>query len=172
MKLDDLKGPECARCGASLEGKRSDAVFCSYDCFMADYADIQKAAIREAKRGRKCGHCDGEISVEKNAKAIYCSTYCQMQAYYHSERRRFPGTCKICGDEFQGHHATQIYCSPRCRAKAGLVVRAKKWKPKMICERCGTPFKARPNGRHCSRKCRGAAEKAAKEPIRNPNANL
>lgn len=161
MRLDDLKGPECARCGASLEGKRSDAVFCSHACYMADYGEIQKAAIRESKQGRKCAHCDGEISVEKNSKAIYCSEHCQMQAFYHSRRRRFPGTCKMCGDEFQGHNDRQIYCSPRCRAKAGLAVRAKNWKPKMICAQCGTPFTARPGGKHCSRKCQSAAARGS-----------
>ncbi|MCO6385909.1 hypothetical protein [Aliihoeflea sp. 40Bstr573] len=154
LTLDDLKGPECPRCGASLEGKRADAVFCSYECFMADYADIQKAAIREAKRGRKCAHCTGEISVEKNSKAIYCSNLCQQRACHEVRRTRFPGTCQICGDDFNGHNARQKYCSPRCRAKSGLAVRALKWKPKMTCERCGTPFAQRPNGKHCSQKCR------------------
>ena len=157
MKLDDLfdDAANCKECGTLLPVDRyyGRRMFCSIPCQRADYAKLTKASIRDAKRGRKCAHCDSEISVEKNSKAIYCSVICQQRACHEVRRTRFPQTCKICGVGFNGHNERQKYCSPRCRAKAGIAVRALKWKPKMLCEQCGTPFTARPGGRHCSHAC-------------------
>lgn len=163
LTLDDLKGPECKVCGASLEGKRADAVFCSYKCFMADYELIRRAATREAKQGRTCGFCKAPMSVEMTAKAIYCSESCQQKARYYRIKSA-PCVCKTCGSAFLGRLPSDKYCSPACRRAEGLRVRSLSWKPKMTCERCGTPFAQRPNGKHCSQKCRmlANAERRAK----------
>lgn len=162
--LDDLfdDASHCRECRTRLPVDRyyGRRVFCSIPCQRADYSRLTKAMIRDAKRGRTCKQCGGAISVEKNSKAVYCSLLCQQRAGHEVRRSRFPGKCAICGGDFQGHNARQKYCSPSCRAKAGLAVRAKNWKPKMICEQCGTPFTARPGGRHCSRECRARAAAA------------
>lgn len=157
MRLDDLKGPECVRCGASLEGKRSDAVYCSYECYMVDYHQLVKDARLEAKANRPpCKQCGKPIPVVKDKRAIYCSISCQQKACYN-RRKSHPSTCRICSKGFLGMTPGEKYCTPSCRAKAGLAVRALKWKPKMICIQCGTPFKARPGGKHCSQQCRLAS---------------
>ncbi len=87
-RLDDLPGDGCLVCGASLEHKRIDAVYCSRRCFGAHVRQLDRQARLEARTGRKCGMCAGPIPVERNASAKFCSRMCNAKAAWQADNAR------------------------------------------------------------------------------------
>ena len=127
MRLDDLAddASHCQGCGTPLPvdryyGRRK---FCSSSCYNRQYRAIEAKAIIEAKAGRKCEHCGEALADHKNARARFCCEACQLKAYWPTWKAKHPLTCQTCGEGFHGHHGKQKYCSPSCRAKAGVAAR-------------------------------------------------
>jgi hypothetical protein len=76
--LDDLRGPECLVCGAPLEGKRGDAIYCSVTCTNKHFWQLEKAALIEARKLRPpCPECGKPVPLSKKGGAIYCSEPCR-----------------------------------------------------------------------------------------------
>lgn len=69
-------------CGTILPSDcRSDwRKFCSRACYDDDKARLISEARREARRGRPCKICGGEIPVELTARHIYGGPACQTKA--------------------------------------------------------------------------------------------
>ena len=128
MHLDDLEDDtsHCQGCGTVLPidryyGRRR---FCSSPCYNRQYRAIEAKAIVEAKAGRSCKRCGEILADHKNVRARFCSQYCQQKAFYNEVwKAKHPLTCQTCAEGFHGHHGRQKYCSPSCRAKAGVAVR-------------------------------------------------
>ena len=150
LNLDDLRGPECLRCGKSLEGKRADAVYCGFKCYMKDYRQLEKDARLEAKQGRICAVCNGPIAPSKRGKVTrYCSIECQRVGNGNKAAGRYPKICEHCGDSFNAHYRQQRFCSQWCRGQGDI----RKLHPKP-CEWCGAMFQPRrAAARFCSTSC-------------------
>jgi len=168
MNLDDLRGPECLWCGASLEGKRADAIYCSNKCAMDDYHRLEKEARLEAKQGRICVVCNGAISPHKRGNVTrYCSIECQRVANYNKACGRYPKTCEHCGTGFNAHNRKQRYCSVWCRAQGDI----RKMHPKP-CERCGSLFQPkREAAKYCGSRCAALDRESKFEKTTKPCAH-
>ena len=88
----------CEHCGESLEGKRSDARFCSKRCSKAAWhaANREKDRARTARKREKrlaqqalktCEHC-GESLEGKRSDARFCFDLCRSAAYYAANREK------------------------------------------------------------------------------------
>ena len=86
----------CEHCGESLEGKRSDARFCSKRCSKAAWhaANREKDRARTARKREKrlaqqalktCVLC-GESLEGKRSDARFCFELCRSAAYYAANR--------------------------------------------------------------------------------------
>lgn len=119
MNLDDFRGPECKRCGKSLEGRRSDTQYCCAKCYRDDYHQLDKDARLAAKANRPpCRICGKSIPASAISTRLVCSRTCQKASELMVARRRFRGTCIKCGDEFTTSHAEQRFCSHSCHITA------------------------------------------------------
>lgn len=87
---------------------------------------MEKQARLEAKQGRRCRYCDGPICPTRFAHAAYCSSLCQSRANSRKYVRRYPLVCRICGKDFYGHAAEQLYCSNSCKGRMSGIVRRRK----------------------------------------------
>ena len=61
--------------------------------------------------------------------------------------------CAGCGVEFTPKNPGNLYCTDRCRERAGRR-RKDERAPASVCARCGTEFRRAGGGRYCSRACR------------------
>ena len=80
MKLDDLPGDGCLMCGASLEHKRVDAIYCGPNCYMKHVRALERESRWEARADRVCQECGGPIPKERQAGAKWCSSQCHRRA--------------------------------------------------------------------------------------------
>lgn len=80
MKLDDLPGDSCLVCGACIEHKRIDAIYCSRKCIQLDRTKLEQEARWAQHVGRKCAQCAGQIPVAKQSNAKFCSRKCGHRA--------------------------------------------------------------------------------------------
>jgi len=170
MRLDELAGPTCERCGAEIpefgpsgqRRKRVEARHCSKRCAALSYHALQSAAILESKADRPpCAFCRGPVAASRNRRAIYCSAECARAANAFA---RYPGTCGHCGRGFLAMNPSQRFCSTRCRDEAVL---RKHW-PR-TCIRCGAEYQPRRAGaKYCSIRCAAEHREATRraEPTR------
>jgi hypothetical protein len=75
-------------CGASLAGRRPQAVFCSSECRSAA-RDRDRAARRFAPGRPPCPVC-GQSMAGRREGAVYCSPVCRVRAW--SARQNAPST--------------------------------------------------------------------------------
>jgi hypothetical protein len=74
--------------------------------------------------------------------------------------------CKVCGNDFEAKHQSQLLCSQACVA-LNMQARVRKDQPDpRPCEVCGTVFTPRrgATGRFCSRTCTYAGQRGARSP--------
>jgi predicted nucleic acid-binding Zn ribbon protein len=74
----------CKLCGASMEGKRPQSLFCS-DAHAQEWRNRETAArLSESKAGRRCrGGCGRLVPVDRRANAEFCSDECKLTARRH-----------------------------------------------------------------------------------------
>src|SRR3546814_17666182 len=81
MRLDDLADDACPWCGAEIarDTKRSMLrIYCSRQCSMAHYHQMEKDARLEAKKHRPpCKRCGKPVPVEMASRAVSFSHVCQ-----------------------------------------------------------------------------------------------
>lgn len=131
----------CCRewCSNSLDGKYSNAKYCSQRC---------ASGTRPKSNGERfcsADGCDVDIS-GMHRNAIYCSTRCKRG------RRKPSQTCERCGTGIPpSADGRRRYCSTRCRRGSRS--------PSSVCEVCGLliPGSAHGNTRYCSARCNQAA---------------
>lgn len=119
LSLDELRGPECEWCGASIEYKRPDAGHCSRKCTIAHRNEIKRLERIEEKATRApCPNCGAAISAEMNGNRIYCSAACRASAAYQKRKHRqpHPKECEHCRTWFNAYYPHQRFCSPWCKA--------------------------------------------------------
>lgn len=148
-KLDDLRGPECVVCGASIEGKRSDARYCSARCYNRELSKMQSDALLASKANRPpCRICGNPIPAHEPANRIYCSLRCMKEATNRRIRVRLAKPCLVCGKAISTTHPDQKYCSRRCLYKAQKVV------TRRTCRSCGKRFEQRKaKQKYCCHEC-------------------
>lgn len=155
--LDDLRGPECRVCGASIEHRRSDASYCSDQCYRLEYHQFEKDARLASKANRPpCRTCGTTIPVEAQARRIFCSQACGKVASNQRTRERLARPCQVCGKTISTTHAGQKYCSRRCLYKAQKILRPRTCRP---CGKRFTPRKAKQQ--YCCHECAGIARRTA-----------
>lgn len=134
----------CVRCGEKLpDGVRISRDYCSRDCYMEGYRELERQAIREAREQRPpCATCGGPIPMTRDMRAIYCSEDCNKGGH-----RR---TCPHCRKTFLGA-ADQVHCSWLCHSQTTM--RINQPRP---CQWCGVTIE-RPHKktRCCSWSCAG-----------------
>lgn len=116
MKLEDMAGPVCTVCGADMEGRRSHAIYCSWQCRARRYADLE----REARAGRTCPTC-GKTFDARRRDQTHCCHECMMKPH----RRRWEDaqdaarerSCAWCGKTCHPRPGG-LYCGLRCSALA------------------------------------------------------
>jgi 5-methylcytosine-specific restriction endonuclease McrA len=69
---------ECAQCGTPFTTTYAQAKYCSERCRQTYRNGLTSTAVRTAKAGRRCAHCGGEISVDKDSRAGFCSRRCAV----------------------------------------------------------------------------------------------
>ena len=67
---------KCGHCGASLKGKRSDALYCSEACRVAAY----RARRPGGAYSRQCEEC-GQWFTAGTPAGRFCSSRCRVRAY-------------------------------------------------------------------------------------------
>jgi predicted nucleic acid-binding Zn ribbon protein len=161
--LDDLRGPECVVCGASIEGKRSDARYCSAKCYNLEAGQMESEALLAAKANRPpCRICGGAIPISAPINRIYCSLACNKEATNRRIRERLAKPCLICGKAISTTHPDQKYCSRRCLYKAQKVVKRR------TCRSCGKHFQQRKaKQKYCCHECAAAARRKPDAKRRN-----
>ena len=135
----------CAHCGASMEGKRAHAIYCSRTCKSNERR--KRAATLLAVKTRACVVCGVEFTLVKCSK--YCTPRCRAAAVRRragvlardlSQRR----PCLACNRPTTRGN----FCSAKCRAGYEIPIRP--------CGNCGTDFTPKTLAdRYCSIKCRG-----------------
>lgn len=117
----------CEHCGVRLPNDRYAEVrkFCCTACKIADRLRMEREEVRKAKRGRRCAFCDGPVSVERPAYAMFCCKPCQRRAWYQdkiapAKRDAKRGrACRICGGKIPVElNANTLYCGTACQAEA------------------------------------------------------
>lgn len=127
MRLEDLRGPQCAECGADIEHRRAHAIYCTRACKDAARIRLESEARAEARKGKTCAVC-GKPFVAGRLDRLYCSKPCIDKA--HRVRKvaaRPERPCVICGAIFhpKGAKSARATCSAACgvvlwRASRGL----------------------------------------------------
>ena len=154
VKLDDLTGPTCERCGAEIpefgpsgRRKRVEARHCSKRCAALSYQALQSAAILESKADRPaCAFCRGPVAASRDRRAIYCSVECARAA---NAFPRYPVACERCGRDFLAMNPGQRSCSTRCRDEAVL----RKHYPR-ACIQCGAEYRPKSGrSKYCTIRC-------------------
>src|SRR3546814_15101343 len=101
-------------------------IYCSRQCSMAHYHQMEKDARLEAKKHRPpCKRCGKPVPVEMDSRAVYCSHACQNKGGIDK-------TCAGCGRAFKGHKRGK-FCSQACM---GLAFR----RQDRTCQHCGTAY--------------------------------
>src|SRR3546814_1127031 len=86
-------------------------IYCSRQCSMAHYHQMEKDARLEAKKHRPpCKRCGKPVPVEMDSRAVYCSHACQNKGGIDK-------TCAGCGRAFKGHKRGK-FCSQACMGLA------------------------------------------------------
>lgn len=130
-RLDDLAGDACLVCGASLEGKRIDSIYCSRRCKTKDRHRLDREARIEANAGRTCDECGAPLPPERRADARYCEGgRCSRRASHKRwakrvrEKAKEGRTCQHCGGPMDLRiRAGAKFCSAACRNAAELAMR-------------------------------------------------
>lgn len=75
----------CGQCGASLEGRRPQARFCSDVCGQASRnARIAESVLAgKLASGRACAGCTAPIPAVRRGNALYCSDACKISSRRH-----------------------------------------------------------------------------------------
>ena len=79
----------CAVCGASLDGRRRHAIYCSAACRSAA-RDMERAARRTDPGRRPCPACGGSMAGRRQ-DAVYCSAACRAGAWSQAHGRPSEG---------------------------------------------------------------------------------
>jgi len=102
-------------CGASLDGKRPDAKWCSSAC--ANRAWRRRTDAERSVR-TVCDGCGGSIE-GKRWQARYCSKNCASLHWYYRTKRgaeRPDRECPLCAGPIPAeNHANRVFCSIPCR---------------------------------------------------------
>jgi hypothetical protein len=79
---------QCEGCSSPIFGRRAETRFCSEQCARRQYylyeREIARRRLVEARRGRVCEECGGEVPVTKprfKAKILTCSIRCYQRKY-------------------------------------------------------------------------------------------
>jgi predicted nucleic acid-binding Zn ribbon protein len=101
----------CDHCGASMEGKKTIARYCSRSCKENAKSKRETTQQQETRPTTPCATC-GEPFVGRNARAKFCSEECSRVFY-----RKVPTTtnCGFCGEPIEGRTAQSKFCSDECR---------------------------------------------------------
>jgi endogenous inhibitor of DNA gyrase (YacG/DUF329 family) len=101
----------CAHCGASMEGKKTIARYCSRSCKENAKSKRETAAARVEK---PCATC-GEPIVGRQSTAKFCTDECSRVFY-----RKVPVAthCGFCGEPIVGRQSTAKFCSKTCTQAA------------------------------------------------------
>ena len=139
----------------SIEGKRSDARYCSARCYDRELLQMEKDALLASKANRPpCRICGTPIPAQEPANRIYCSRACNKEATNRRIRERLAKPCLICGKAISTTHPDQKYCSRRCLYKAKTVVKRR------TCGPCGKRFQQRKaKQKYCCHECAAAARR-------------
>jgi hypothetical protein len=101
MRLEDLRGPQCAECGADIEHKRAHAIYCSRSCKDAVRRRLESEARAEARQGKTCAVC-GIPFVARRPERLYCSRSCTDKAHLARKVAARPErACVVCGTPFR-----------------------------------------------------------------------
>jgi hypothetical protein len=113
---EDSSERRCIKCGAPMEGKRVDALYCTGSCRALDTKRRRRQREGKFVQGTKrdCAEC-GTTFKASLPKNIYCSKECWRVAYQRSKRSERVVQCSICGDDFSPGSSMSRYCSKPCR---------------------------------------------------------
>lgn len=136
----------CAACGQSLpKGKKSHAQYCNKACKSLGQSHRHLKTSRNISLG-ECQWC-GKIIINRNAKAIYCSEYCNNTAKRVRRRKeslKIAKTGRVCqrchGFIPLEKNLRTKYCSTRCQIGINLFYRLI-FQP-CKCHRCGDLFES------------------------------
>lgn len=170
MRLEDLPDDRCRWCDGEIDRSRPmgiTRIYCSAACERAHHHQLGKDQRRERKlkQNRRCAWCDGPVEPQRREDAKYCSDRCGNTARSPVGRRRFPGSCQVCGAAFCGERANQTSCSVACRnimLRRRLAIHSDR-----ACAHCGSRFHVRSanrSQRFCSRACGHRARSARAAP--------
>ena len=127
-----------------------------------------------------CDNCGKEFNQRPERARTNTYNFCSRECYFEFRKRHrvrkgpeklLHKICPICGKEFTTYHATQRFCSVKCKNKAQRKPRAK-----AVCEYCGKEFTLYPSQlkwhkirehKHifCSNECRIAYYSGKRSPL-------
>lgn len=112
----------CASCGVHFTPLHARRTFCSKRCLNRFYSDRRAAKRLAVRQDRVCANprC-GHVFTGQRADTRYCSFACQRRHNYAVSYVRCvkrATLCALCEQRFERLYVHEVYCSPRCRARA------------------------------------------------------
>lgn len=166
----------CHRCGKTFKVKdsRSNAKFCSRECYLLDKRDSGVISI-------KCLECGKEFTSKKSNHRKFCSKECYLlyykkEGYYWNKKDRVKVICQQCGKEeyvIRSRSKRYKYCSKLCESKARTKSLEERNLTMIECPICKREFLVKTSSKNrrkcCSKKCTYEYKKIESMGDKNPN---